>query len=244
MIETALNHEVEYNVLQKRNYGTVVQNILDKGRFLQVLKTQPNNIKLSDWRNIAYHHTYEIVDGSIKCNYGKKGQFFIISQEELYSYTVQIIKDCNIIDIGRRIFLYDNSDVFSEDFDSHYINYYERKEMKISQLKTAMLSQGFKLMDLNVDKHYQVAITWDLRRNNLMNKEEKTKREIHCSQFLYNIWLEFPSDEISILYCDRDGKKMYQYSVSGQVCNGIVDRRLEFRQMFGFLNIKKIGFDN
>lgn len=37
-----------------------------------VLRIEPCGMKLSDWRNIAYHHTYALRDdGNIDCTYGK-----------------------------------------------------------------------------------------------------------------------------------------------------------------------------
>lgn len=105
ILELSLGKNIDYEAIRKRDFGVIIQSILDKGCFENILKTLPNNIKLSDWRNIAYHHTYEIQEKKIKCFYGKKDNDFEISLDELYKYSSKVIKSCNTIDISRRIFL-------------------------------------------------------------------------------------------------------------------------------------------
>lgn len=56
----------DYEKIQRFDFGVNIQNILAQGKFQGMLLTDPINIKLSDWRNIAYHHTYRIIDKDIK----------------------------------------------------------------------------------------------------------------------------------------------------------------------------------
>ena len=111
--------------------------------------------------------------------------------------------------------------------------------MKIGQLRTSMLSQGFKLVDFIGGKENVKAIIWDLKRNNLLTDDAQTRREIHCTQFLYNIWIEFPAQIINIIYCDSMGRKLYEYSTKGEICQRIANGTLEFVNLFGFISIKK-----
>ena len=240
IIETSYNNEIGYDSVINMNFGTAIQNILNKNIFIQILKPEPISIRLSDWRNIAYHHTYEIEGESIKCNYGKTGNNFVISLNELHDYAGKIIKSCNIIDIGRHIFLFDNSNIFSE-LNEENITVHDREAMKIGQLKTSMLSQGFKLVYFIGGKENVKAIIWDLKRNNLLTDDEQTRREIHCIQFLYNIWIEFPVQNINIIYCDSMGRTLYEYSTKGEICQEIANGILEFVNLFGFISIKKLS---
>lgn len=67
---------------------------------------------MSDWRNIAYHHTYSIDNtGSIKCTYGKENKnVIVLSMQELENYAHKIIRSANALYIGRCIFLFDYID--------------------------------------------------------------------------------------------------------------------------------------
>lgn len=71
---------VDYEKIRKQDFGVIINNILDKDLLQSVLRIEPCGMKLSDWRNIAYHHTYALGDdGNIDCTYGKgklyKGKF-------------------------------------------------------------------------------------------------------------------------------------------------------------------------
>lgn len=64
---------VDYEKIRKQDFGVVINNILSIGMFDSILKVEPYGMKLSDWRNISYHHTYSInEDGTVLCKYGKE----------------------------------------------------------------------------------------------------------------------------------------------------------------------------
>lgn len=54
------NGNVDYNTIMRQSFGVVVNNILDKGLFHSILRIESYDMKISDWRNIAYHHTYSL----------------------------------------------------------------------------------------------------------------------------------------------------------------------------------------
>ena len=61
---------VDYEKIRKQDFGVIINNILDKDLLQSVLRIEPCGMKLSDWRNIAYHHTYALRDdGNIDCTY-------------------------------------------------------------------------------------------------------------------------------------------------------------------------------
>lgn len=239
ILELSLGKNIDYEAIRKRDFGVIIQSILDKGCFENILKTLPNNIKLSDWRNIAYHHTYEIQEKKIKCFYGKKDNDFEISLDELYKYSSKVIKSCNTIDISRRIFLFDNSDMFV-DTNKDIITVRDREVMKIGQLRTAFLGQGFKLADIDINAENEEAIIIDLEASIESGSDARLKRRIHCSQFLYNIWAEFPSKRISIIYCENNEVRIIKYSVEGLVCEKISKGLLEFADMIKFIKAERL----
>jgi hypothetical protein len=240
MVEISYNHNIDYGNILNTNFGVAIQRLIDKNMFNKILITEPNGIKISDWRNIAYHHTYDILDSNIICKYGKKGYSFIISLDELRDYAGKIIKVCNIVDIARRIFLFDNREIFANHLNEDTIHVSDRETMKIGQLKTSMLSQGFKLMDCQVKQNNINAHIQDLKRSGTLTADEKIQREIHCTQFLYNIWDKFETDIVKITYYDSATRNLYEYSVNGEVCQDIATGILEFMNLFQFISIKKL----
>lgn len=239
ILEISLDKIIDYESIMKRDFGVIVQSIIDKNFFENILITFPNNIKLSDWRNIAYHHTYEISQDKIKCFYGKKGNNFEVTLEELFRYAVNIIKSSNVIDMARKIFLFDNNDIFS-DLNEDSIKVHDRVVMKIGQLRTAFLGQGFKLISEILDGDYEEIILEDLELSNVCSNDFRLKRQIHCTQFLLNLWTEFPSKLVSIIHSDNSGKKLYKYSIDGQICKNIAEETLNYNDMIKFVKIEKL----
>jgi hypothetical protein len=103
-----------------------------------------------------------------------------------------------------------------------------------------MLSQGFKLMDCQVKQNNINAHIQDLKRSGTLTADEKIQREIHCTQFLYNIWDKFETDIVKITYYDSATRNLYEYSVNGEVCQDIATGILEFMNLFQFISIKKL----
>ncbi len=103
---------VDYEKIKKQDFGVVINNVITKGILQPVLVTESSGMKLSDWRNVAYHHTYSIDDtGSIKCTYGKENKnVIILSMQKLEKYVHKIIRSANALYIGRCIFLFDYID--------------------------------------------------------------------------------------------------------------------------------------
>lgn len=240
MVEISCNHNVDYGNIMNTNFGMAVQRLIDKEKFKKVLITEPNGIKISDWRNIAYHHTYDILDSKIICKYGKKGCSFIISLDELRDYAGKVIKACNVIDLARRIFIFDNGKIFEQYLNEDTVCVHDRDAMKIGQLKTSMLSQGFKLVTCQVNQNCIDAHIQDLKRSDTLTDDEKLKREIHCTQFLYNIWIKFPTGIVKITYYDSAGNSLYEYSVNNNICQDIASGKQEFVNLFRFISIKKL----
>lgn len=240
MVDISCNHNIDYGNILNTNFGMAVQRLIDKDKFKKILITEPNGIKISDWRNIAYHNKYDILDSKIICKYGKKGCNFVISLDELRDYAGKIIKACNVIDIARRIFIFDNRKIFEEHLNEDTVHVHDREVMKIGQLKTSMLSQGFKLATCQVNQNCIEAHIQDLRRSDILTDDEKLKREIHCTQFLYNIWIKFPTEIVKIIYYNSAGNSLYEYSVNNSICQDIANGKQEFLNLFRFISIKKL----
>lgn len=72
LIRMSKNKDVDYLAIRKQDFGVIINNILDQNLLNNEFITLPLQIKLSDWRNIAYHHSFSVSGNKIKCSYGKK----------------------------------------------------------------------------------------------------------------------------------------------------------------------------
>ena len=225
----------DYEKIQRLDFGVNIGNILAQEKFQGMLRTDPIDIKLSDWRNIAYHHTYRIIDkDTIACTYGKKQETFSISFNELTQYTHQIVKASNIINIARCIFVFD--------YDKEIANYQGaqahmpvrfRPAILEENLRTSMMSMEFYLSKVRVDDTSAVAEITDLRNNGALGKDEQIMRHIHASQFLYHLWNTYEKKKVCIEYYSASGQCIFSCSVDGTVCERIGrDKELAYMAQF------------
>ena len=225
----------DYEKIQRFDFGVNIQNILAQGKFQVMLLTDPIKIKLSDWRNIAYHHTYRIIDkDTIVCTYGKKQQTFSISFDELLQYTYQIVKASNILNIARSIFVYDYDEKIADHRSAHgHTPIRFRPSILEENLRTSMMSMGFNLSKVEVNDNTAVAVITDLRNNGELGKDEQIMRHIHASQFLYHLWNTYRKKEVCIIYYSASGQFIFSCSVEGSVCERIGrDKELSYMAQF------------
>jgi hypothetical protein len=208
----------DYDKIRKQDFGVVINNILDKGMLQSVLLVEPCGMKLSDWRNIAYHHTYLLDDnGNINCTYGRGNINNIkISMQELEGYLHKIIRSSNILNIARCIFIFDFIDDVPKDQSIEKI--YFRQAIKREQFRIGLLSQEFQLGDilLNEDK-----VEIDLYDLNV--SEDEVSRIVHCSQLLLNTWNVWKRKLVCINYIANTGSKTCCVYVDGDICKIIYE---------------------
>lgn len=222
MTRIAKGKSFDYDAIRRCEFGVIITNLIDGGGFEQILKTYPNCLKLSDWRNIAYHHTYHIEDDMIICTYGKSREKIILCKKEFKSYLHQIIRSCNIINVARCIFAFDNLDkLISIKPKMPFPKITFRKPMLIEQLRISLMSQGFKLGDFQETESSIVVALWDQTNDGTIDTLQLQKREIHSSPLLYNIWCVFTKGLVKVIYCKKDGTQFIEYTVTGDICEQI-----------------------
>lgn len=206
------NKNVDYTAICKLDFGVVINNILNQNLLNNELITLPSQIKLSEWRNIAYHHSYSVSGNKLKCFYGKKIVKDIeLTMEEFESYVYQIIRTCNIFTIARCIFVFDYNFDIPKNYKLNKADF--REPMMIDQLRIALLGQQFNLCNIQVDCDKIEVDFFDL----LVNANTKD-RTIHCSQLLYQIWKVWKRPEVVINYFNNDGNKVCRLNIKGDVC--------------------------
>jgi hypothetical protein len=175
-------------------------------------------MKLSDWRNIAYHHTYLLDDnGNINCTYGRGNINNIkISMQELEGYLHKIIRSSNILNIARCIFIFDFIDDVQKDQSIEKISL--RQAIKCEQFRIGLLSQEFQLGDILLNEDKVEIDLYDLNVN-----EDEVSRIVHCSQLLLNTWNVWKRKLVCINYIANTGSKTCCVYVDGDICKIIYE---------------------
>ena len=238
VIKIAQNEKPDYENIRKTSFGVILNNILEKKILLQILKTYPINIKLSDWRNIAYHHTYRVDGDKITCCYGKANKTFLLTIEELHKYAAQIITSCNTIDIARRIFLLDNMKSLNNKV-AESSKPTDRIPMKVSQLNTTFLTQGFSITDFRITDSVSEITLKDLKNNGVLSDEQIKMRKIHVTQFLYPLWVKIPNTILRIRYSNCSEETNLIVSVQDNICEDIDKGDMELAYLALHISIEQ-----
>ena len=238
LIRYIVGKPADYEEIHKYKFGVVINNILVQGYFNDILKTIPISIKLSDWRNISYHHTYSIEQGKIVCTYGRLKNTFEISYDELKKYTHQIVRASNILNVARCIFVFDNLDSIHLHLNINKDSVELRKPLLLNQLKISLSSQGFQLEHYDESENSISIVLYDLRNSGKLGSSEERERKIQSSQFLYNFWCVFQAISISIIYCNNKGIRLLCSSVQGEICRCIQDGQKELSYLAQHVDYK------
>lgn len=224
---------VDYEKIKKQDFGVVINNILDKGMLQSVLRVEPCGMKLSDWRNIAFHHTYVLNDdGNINCTYGKGNLNRIkISMQELERYLHKIIRASNVLNIARCIFVYDFMDDIPQDYRLEKESF--REAIKKEQFRISLLSQEFELGNITLSENKVEIDMHDLS----LDKDLKG-RIVHCAQLLLNAWNIWKRKLICINYFARNGGEICCVYVDGEICEAICGGRERITYLANKFEIK------
>lgn len=223
---------VDYEKIRKQDFGVVINNILDQGLLQSVLVVEPYGMKLSDWRNIACHHTYSIDNGYINCTYGKgKINNIKISMKELEMCLYKIMRASNILNISRCIFVFD----FIDDIPQNYIleKAFFRPEIKCEQFKIALLLKEFQLSNILLDEEKVEVDIQDLNEDVASNS-----RIVNCAQFLFDAWKIWKRKSIYINYFSNVGRKICCIYVNDEVCKSINEGKKEVTYLINKFKIK------
>jgi hypothetical protein len=193
----------DYAKICKLDFGVVVNNILEQGYFVDILKI--HDLKISDWRNIAKHHSYKIQGNDITCIYGKDKKSFRITYEELLDDTYKITRSSNILNIARCIFVYDNFTAISllPRKGGRTIEF--REKIVIKQITTTLALHGFIIRNFKrKDRILDLEII-DQQQNTAESEFIQLREECYC-KILKDSWPVLDVDRINIKYFDREGQ--------------------------------------
>jgi hypothetical protein len=197
--------------------GIVIDELISTTNFSGLFSPPPWNLKLNQWRNIAYHHSAKVEKERMLCWYGKTPNIntIILTRDELLDVVKCIANIHNIFKNVEFIFVFDNLPDYQRECENKGVNLNLRDEAKILDLFAGMNSQGFKIIDYSKKENVSNMVIEDL------TDEEAKKRAIHSSQFLYSLWFYTKSANLSIEYRLKDGTPYIISKTTEEVCKKI-----------------------
>ncbi|WP_185286010.1 hypothetical protein [Chryseobacterium indologenes] len=198
---------VNLNDIQSKDLGVVIDELINTSDLKDLLILDPNSIRLNQWRNIAYHHNTKIISGEIICSLKRNNIIneFSITRDQLLEVSKKIYSIFNLIRIAETIFCIDNFALIQKNIvnvSKSQLNY--REEARLSDFYLPITSQGFSIIRLEYNQSIAVMNIRDMDEYN-----DFTKRAIHTSQFLYNLWLLTQSSKLQINYFLFSGEKFF-----------------------------------
>lgn len=200
LIRIINGQSIDYDKICKTDFGVAINNILTHDCFEEILQIGPNNIKLSDWRNIANHNSYKIKNEKVICTYGKTGNSFSLEVEEFLSYVYKIIRSSNILNIARCIFVYDNIEAFSTEQGKRVES---RDNMIFNQIKMSLVVQGFILKNIRKNTNILEVALQDLQNNGFKTGEFIELRQSCFCEVFKKAWILLKVSRINIKYFNQ-----------------------------------------
>lgn len=216
LINIHKNKQLNFEKIMTMKFGVVVQNIIDANTLKNIFLPGSLGIRLSDWRNISYHHDYVINGNSITCSHNDK--MFTLTINELSEHLHFIVRSLNILYIARLIISFDNSEKFTK-----YKNLDSPLNVKLidrvleSGLRTGLLTQQFRLDEVTRSDDCVTITVFDLSINSI-SKDKNLARRIHSSQFLFQVWSQYRSKKVEVNYSTLNDGKCFSSSIESEWC--------------------------
>lgn len=178
------------------DFGTVVAQLEAGPLSADLLRPQPWNLPLNQWRNIAQHYSIASDGATISCRYGKRNRAEIrLTRTELTEALASIFSLHLAIRTAHTIFFLDNGRILSK-----HCRGFTRKDSDVQfQFIVGAASQGFEVTLLDVTPAFSKAVLRDC------TTLEPTARGIHASQFVLGLWQATKSERVRIDYVTKEG---------------------------------------
>jgi len=222
------NKTIEIDKIKSLDLGVIVEELATNSPFGQLFKIQPENLKLSDWRNIAAHHNHKLLRANtILCEYGSKDnrKTIEVTKDELYDRVGKIYYSLQLLNISQKFFSFDNlKDIVNINPLLESNN--GRDEIGFLMFASSVSSQGFEIesIDFKSGGGDAFMVIKDLTDGN------PTSRGIHASQLVYPLWFIAESNTSTVEFKTKLGVTYLKATTTKEVCEKIKsgDKKLEY----------------
>lgn len=205
------------------NLGKIIGELNAQPIFSDLFSPAPWNVPLNQWRNVAQHHSYEVIGSRIICKYGdkKKQKELHLSREELFELVTRIYRIYMVVKTARILFLIDNADEFSKrDFPRA-----TRDDQEAFEFAIQASTQGFEVLEITETENEVSAVLRDC------SDMDPKARQVHASQFAYVLWTWKQKEYSRIEYRAKNNKPMLVTRMKGEDCAEVKSGRVPFTQL-------------
>lgn len=238
LISIHKSKQIDFEKIKLMKFGILVQNIIDANTLRNIYLPGPLGIRLSDWRNISYHHDYVINDNSVTCSY--KDKQFTLTINELSEHLHFIVRSLNILYIARLVISFDNSEKFvkyktlNNPLNTNLID-----RVLASGLKTSLLTQQFRLEEVTRTEDCVTITVFDLSINSI-SKDENMERRIQSSQFLFQVWSQYRSKKVEVKYSTLNDGKCFSSSIESGWCESFSNGDISIEELASKVKFTKL----
>jgi len=199
--------------------GTIVNELIQKSGYANLFMPPPWNITLSQWRNIAYHHTAKIENNEIICWYGRTPNIkeIRLSRSKLLQVVQTALNVYGAIRLAHTLFFVDNLKEINRFSPPVEV----RDKAEFLNFAAGLASQGFEIVEYKKNADEVKLVVKDV--SNLNPKQ----RRFHASQFLFPLWLLTKSKQMIVEYREKDNTPNLLVSVNSIICEKIYNQELE-----------------
>ncbi len=182
--------------------GNLINDLVTNSEYSSIFIVPSENQTISNWRNIAAHHTYSVIDNLIHCESGEGDNktVFSLERDELFKRVNYCMRTTEILNMAHKIFGFDNLLDISLRLDKD--KSHPRPEIGFLMFSSALMSQGFEILNIDYNHEKAVLDLFDMTKNNPRD------RGIHSSQLLNQLWLLTNSKYLEIRYF-TNGKDLF-----------------------------------
>lgn len=189
------NNQKDENHINNLDLGKLINEINQingTNNLCSITKPYSWNIPLSQWRNIAYHHSYINEQEIIKCTYGKSPNLkqINLSRIELINLEHVVFEIFRAVKLAYTLFFVDNVD----EIIKYPIKHIKRKEAKTINFMSELSFQGFNVIESIINDDLAKIIIVD------MIDPGKNRRPFRYIKLLVDLWEISNSKNIEIEY--------------------------------------------
>ena len=217
--------------IENSDLGNIVNKLIKTTKFPELFSTPPLKISINQWRNIAYHHDFKLVNDIIFLWYGKgKNRVeLMIPKKDILQIAGTIFNNFKLHKLAYTLFFVDNIEAINKVLPN--LDDSLRFESLFITIASGIASQGFEIINLAQNPGEAKLIVKDLTDLN------SNERCIHASQFLYSLWLMTKANNLIVEYRENDGIPKVLFKINSDICEQIYRGEIDFSDMGGKMDI-------
>lgn len=224
---------VDIEKIKTLDLGVIVDELANNSPFPHIFKLPPENLRLSDWRNIGAHLNYKLQSGKVICEYGSANnrKSITLTRDELFEGLMKCVKSLDVMNISHKFFAFDN---FTDIKNANPLssNTDARIEIGFLMFTSGAMSQGFEVVEINIEKDTDALVV--LKDLTL---EDPLKRSIHASQLIYTLWTISKCKNLTIEYQEKSGELYLKATVTDDICKQIFAKEKDIDYLADNLNM-------